>query len=241
MARDTGQGNPGSRQQRGPYQSDPTRRASAPRGSSGQGSTGTSTSTRTGEQAREIRTQREEGARGRMGTEVTRRPAVQGPFGGPFTVMQRLASDVDRLFEQFGFGRAGFGVIPSFGRYFGEDVGFPADRGVQAVWSPQIEVTRQEDQVVVRADLPGLDRDDLRIEIENDLLTLSGERRAEEEEEREGFFRSERSYGRFQRTIALPEGANADQAQATYKDGVLEVTVPTPKQETRKGKRIPVR
>src|SRR6185503_13501622 len=79
---------------------------------------------------------------------------------------------------------------------------------------------------------PGLTKDDVKVELTNDMLTLSGERQEEKEEKREGFYRSERSYGSFYRQIPLPEGTKTEDANATFRNGVLEITMPAPKVET---------
>ena len=104
------------------------------------------------------------------------------------------------------------------------------------VWSPQIETFEREGQLVVRADLPGLKKDDVNVEITDDAITISGERRNEDEERREGYYRSERSYGSFFRSIPLPEGVNAEDANATFNNGVLEITMQAVK-ETNRGRR----
>ena len=106
---------------------------------------------------------------------------------------------------------------------------------------PQVETTLRGDRLVVRADLPGIDKDDVRVEIDNDVLTISGERRNEQRDERDGYFRSERSYGSFFRAIPLPEGVNTDQCEAKFNDGVLEISLPAPKQEDRKTRQIQIR
>lgn len=262
MARESTQANQGSQQrQRSHTQSthdDQQKRTAGQRtnathkGAQSSSASTASTATST-DRPREIRTQREEGgSMVRPGSGITPRRGgalVQGPgtspfATSPFALMQRMAADMDRLFEQFGFGRADFGLSPAFGSFFDDaSTSFTPtlSRAAKTLWSPQVEVTRRGDQVVVRADLPGLDRDDLRVEIDNGMLSISGERREEEEEDREGFYRSERSYGRFHRVIALPEGVNADECKATYKDGVLEVTVSAPKEEERRSKRIQIR
>ena len=91
-----------------------------------------------------------------------------------------------------------------------------------------IDVVQKNDQPLIKADLPGLKREDVTVEITDDAVILQGERKHDEEEEREGFYRSERSYGSFYRVIPLPTGAITEQAQATFKDGVLEITIPAP-------------
>jgi HSP20 family protein len=160
-------------------------------------------------------------------------------IGNPFAAMRRWSEDMDRLFQDFGFGQLGFGRSPF------RDVGMLGDRlgsGQDDVggWSPQVEAFRRGDNFVVRADLPGMKKDDVTVEVENNLLTISGERADEREENRDGFYRSERSYGQFYRAIPLPEGVNADQCEATFKDGVLEVSLKAPQQRER-SRQIPIR
>jgi len=87
---------------------------------------------------------------------------------------------------------------------------------------------------VIRADLPGLSKDDVNVEMNDDAITISGERRNENEEQREGYYRSERSYGSFYRQIPLPEGVNPKDAQATFRDGVLEITLKAPQLKSQK-------
>ena len=88
--------------------------------------------------------------------------------------------------------------------------------------------------------MPGLSRDDLSVEIGDNALTIRGERKYDHEEERDGVFRSERSYGSFYRVVPLPEGAVADSAKAAFKDGVLEIVMQAPSQEVRRGRRIEI-
>ena len=93
---------------------------------------------------------------------------------------------------------------------------------------------------MVRADLPGMRRDDVQVDVDNDVLTIAGERRQENEENREGVFRSERSYGQFYRAIPLPENVDTSKVKASFNDGVLEVTAPLPKEEQRRSTRIAI-
>lgn len=164
--------------------------------------------------------------------------------GNPFLLMQRMAEDMDRLFEQFGFGRMGLGTLPAPGSLLGLEPWRGTSRVGRtepALWSPQVEVRQRGDDIVIRADLPGVERDNVHVEVENDVLTIRGERREEHEEEQEGFYRSERSYGQFHRMLPLPEGVSADEVEATFKDGVLEITLPAPKQQEQRARRIEVR
>ncbi|HET9426402.1 MAG TPA: Hsp20/alpha crystallin family protein [Gemmatimonadaceae bacterium] len=169
-------------------------------------------------------------------------PARAGAFADPFTLMQRMSEDMDRLFGQLGFGRGlnGLGVSP-FATLSSGLGASPGGRFAPSPWSPQVETFRRGDKIVVRADLPGMKKEDLHVEVQDDVLTIQGERREEHEDDREGIYRSERSYGEFYRAIPLPEGVSGEQCDASYKDGVLEVTLPAPKSEPRKAKRIQVR
>jgi HSP20 family protein len=155
---------------------------------------------------------------------ATRRDPFDVFGGGPFGLMRRMQEDFDRIFSSFGGGRA----VPS------------GLAGLEADWAPAIEVFQRGNDLVVRAEVPGLSREDLSVEIGDDELTVSGERKQEREDEHEGIYRSERSYGRFCRVIPLPEGALADNAKADFRDGILEIIVPTPPQEVRRGRRIEI-
>jgi HSP20 family protein len=151
-----------------------------------------------------------------------------------------MADDMDRLLENIGTGRAAE-VFPALATSLSRDVwndGPASDRGI---WSPQVETFRRGDKLVVRADLPGLKKEDVKVEIEDGILTISGERSDEHKEDKDGFFRTERSYGRFSRMLALPDGVSEEKCDATFNNGVLEVTLPVPKQTERKAKEIGIR
>jgi HSP20 family protein len=164
-------------------------------------------------------------------------------MNSPFELMQRMSDDMDRLFEQFGFGRMGLGLGATVGSLLGSDLADRSQRlsSGQTFWAPQVETMRRGDRFVVRADLPGINKDDVNVEVDNDVLSISGERRSEQRDEREGFFRSERSYGSFYRAIPLPEAVSADQVEAKFNDGVLEISLPAPKRAERKTRKIPIR
>jgi HSP20 family protein len=169
---------------------------------------------------------------------ITRR----GQFGpaqfmsNPFTFLRRFGEDMDRLFEDFGMG-SGL-QAPMFEREFGRsrDLG---EMGM-SMWSPQVELFERGNKLVVRADLPGMTRDDVNVEIADGALVIRGERRSEREENEEGFYRTERSYGSFYRRIPLPEGVNAENANATFHNGVLEITMPAP-QNAEQRRRLEIR
>jgi HSP20 family protein len=146
----------------------------------------------------------------------------------PFALVRRFTEEMDRMFENFGVG----GGLPA--SQFGGGIGQGA-----AFFSPQVEVFEREGQLVVRADLPGLTKDDVRVEITDNGILLEGERRYEHEENQGGVYRSERSYGSFRRLVPLPEGADAENAEATFKNGVLEITMQAPQQQSR-GRQIEI-
>jgi len=130
---------------------------------------------------------------------------------------------MDQMFETFGFGRR----WPAPWRESGG-----------TAWAPDVEVFQKDNELTIRADLPGLKRDEVSVEVTDNMVTIQGERKREHEEEREGFYRSERTYGSFQRVIQLPEGTISDQAKATFRDGVLEIVMPAP--PSSRGRRLEI-
>jgi len=147
--------------------------------------------------------------------------ARKTPEFNPFGMMRRFTKDMERLFDDFG----GFRFPDFFDK---ESLPFGTELK-DFDWMPQIEVLQKNGDLMVKADLPGLTKDDVKVELTDEMLTISGERKEEKEEKREGFFRSERTYGRFYRQIPLPEGATTDKANATFMNGVLEVKIPVAK------------
>ena len=106
-------------------------------------------------------------------------------------------------------------------------------------WVPAMDLVETEDRFVLRADLPGLTEDDVSIEFENNVLTVSGERKAEHEDRKEGYYRVERSYGSFSRSLTLPEGVDPEAVEASFDNGVLEVRIPKP--EERKPRKVAIK
>jgi HSP20 family protein len=133
----------------------------------------------------------------------------------PFELMRRFASEMDR----------------SFGSWQGQG------SSQAALWSPRVEVFERSGNMIVRAELPGLDKDDVKIELSDNELIIHGERKSEHEEKSEGFYQSELSYGSFYRSIPLANDVNVEQVQAQFNNGVLEVTIPVPE---RKRRQIPI-
>ncbi len=132
----------------------------------------------------------------------------------PFREMTSLQSRVNRLADSLWSGR-------------------------QESWVPAVDVFDTQDAVVLKAELPGMKVADIQIEVDDNVLTLKGERTFQEKLDDERYYRVEWRYGSFQRSLALPQGVKADDIQATYEDGVLQVTVP--KAEAEKPRRIEVK
>jgi HSP20 family protein len=110
--------------------------------------------------------------------------------------------------------------------------------GAMRRWMPPMDLVETENDFVLRADLPGLSEEDVSIEVEDRVLTLSGERKAEHESAKEGYHRVERAFGAFARSLTLPEGVNAEAVEAHFDRGVLEIRIPKPEQ--RKPRKITI-
>lgn len=145
----------------------------------------------------------------------------------PFAVMRRFNEEMDRLFQEFGFG----GGFP--GSSLGREMSMFGEHA-PSMWSPQVEVFERAGELVVRADLPGLKKDEVQVDITDNALVIRGERRSEREEEEEGYYRTERSYGSFYRAIPLPEGVDTENAEANFRNGVLEITMAAPERAGRR-------
>ena len=130
------------------------------------------------------------------------------------------------------------GLHPEIDRVFDAFFGAPFVDGRTRRWVPAVDLVEGDNELVLRADLPGLERDDVEVEIKDGVLTVSGERKAEHEEKSDGFHRVERAYGSFSRSIRLPKGVEADAVTADFDKGVLEVHVPKP--EERKPHRVQI-
>ncbi|HSC02327.1 MAG TPA: Hsp20/alpha crystallin family protein [Solirubrobacteraceae bacterium] len=120
-----------------------------------------------------------------------------------------------------------------FDRLFDEWLG-----GHERAWTPAIDVVREDDHLVLRADLPGIKPEEVKLEVEDDILTVSGEHRESTEEKEKNYVRRERRYGSFSRSMTLPQGVDAKEIKATTHDGVVEVTIPLPKEAKKEPVRI---
>ena len=114
-------------------------------------------------------------------------------------------------------------------RFFGPGARERSVWGTEA-WAPAIESHVDKDTLIVKADLPGIDPKEVSISVTGNQLTIEGERKREEKKEEKDYFYREVAYGKFSRTMTLPEGVDADKVKASYKNGVLEITMPAPKQ-----------
>jgi HSP20 family protein len=142
------------------------------------------------------------------------------PFtGSPFALMRRMSEEMDRMFGDWG-----------------PNQNTPTSL---SQWSPAIEVAQRDGNYVVHAELPGLKPEEVNVEVADDALIIQGERKSQQEQNQGGIQRSERRYGQFYRSIPLPDGVNADQVQATFQNGVLEVRVPMPQQQSNR-RQIPI-
>jgi len=145
-----------------------------------------------------------------------------GPYeffrANPFSLLRRMTEEMDRMFQETGLER---------------------ETSTGTGWSPAIDVSQREGTYNIHAELPGLDPKDVKVEVENDALVIQGERRSEHEEKQGGMQRSERQYGFFYRSIPLPEGAKVDQAKAKFNNGVLEIAIPVPEQQSNR-RSIPI-
>jgi len=145
----------------------------------------------------------------------------------PGNLVRRIRDEMDRLFEDLGVHNLTRSLPTS------ESLGL-------SMWAPEVEVFERQGELVVRADLPGLTKDDITLDVTDSAITIDGERRQEHEETEEGYYRSERSYGRFTRRIPLPDGVDIDTAKAQFRDGVLEVTFAAPERKGLKSRKLEI-
>src|ERR687894_382775 len=139
----------------------------------------------------------------------------------PFRDLRSLQDEVNRLFST------------NLGRNFG-------DEGIaRGAWTPTVDIYENKDQIVLEAELPGMNREDFELTVENNVLTLRGERRFEKKEETDNYHRVERAYGSFARSFTLPQTVSSENATAEYKNGVLRVALQ--KREEVKARRIEIK
>lgn len=134
----------------------------------------------------------------------------------PFALMRKVTEELER----------------TFGDPFWPAFKWPAFRGFAipetVAWAPKIDVFEKDNRLFTRVDLPGMKKEDVKVEVTDGHLALSGERKQEKEEKKDNVYRTEREYGSFYRAVPLPEGVKLEDVKATFTDGVLEVSVPLP-------------
>ena len=135
----------------------------------------------------------------------------------PFRDLVSVQDDMNRLFDDF------FGRLPM------------RTEGMERMWAPNVDVSETKDNIIVTAEIPGMTKDDIKVTLNENTLTLSGEKKREKEA---NYHRIERSYGSFTRSFDLPTTVQFDKIKANYKDGVLQITLP--KSEEVKPKEIPI-
>ena len=117
-------------------------------------------------------------------------------------------------------------------------IGRMADDSDLGMWTPAVDLYEKDDHYMIKAELPGVNKDNIKIDLKDRLLTLSGERTHNNEVKEENYYRRERSYGKFQRAFTLPADVDSDKIKAEYKDGVLQIKVPKP--EEKKAKQVTI-
>jgi HSP20 family protein len=146
---------------------------------------------------------------------LRRSPKAPIAIGGEgFGLLRQMTSELDRMLES--------PVWPTFA--------WPALGAAKnaAAWSPGIDVFEKDNRLITKVDLPGLKKEDVKVELTDGHLVISGERKTEAEEKKDDFYRCEREYGSFYRAVPLPAGVKAEDVKAIFTDGVLEVTLPLP-------------
>jgi HSP20 family protein len=143
----------------------------------------------------------------------------------PARELGTIQNEMNRLFNTFFDAPTGGG-------------GNGGNGGTLRRWTPAMDLVENEHDFVLRADLPGMTEGDVNIELEDNVLTISGERKSEHEDRKAGYYRVERSFGTFRRSLGLPEGVDPESVKATFANGVLEVTVPKP--EERKPRKVQI-
>jgi HSP20 family protein len=146
------------------------------------------------------------------------------PFDHPVNLLSRFTRDMERFFDAFGLARP-VGEKPLL---------------EQTQWIPDVDIVEKDGILAIRADLPGMTRKDVSVEITDNTLSIKGERKTDVEEKHDGILRQERTYGSFVRTFPLPETVKAEEVQATFINGVLEVKVVLPAEKMMKPRRIEV-
>jgi HSP20 family protein len=155
------------------------------------------------------------------------------PLSNPFQFFRRMTDEMDRWFDR---------ALNGYPTQQNEPFGSPTRAfSGSAFWAPRIEAFQRGDEFIVRAELPGLKKEDVRVNVTDDSIVIEGERRDEFENTHGDVYHTERSYGSFYREVPLPEGAISDKADASFKHGVLEVKLKAPPSEVRRGRSVDIK
>jgi HSP20 family protein len=144
----------------------------------------------------------------------------------PIALLRQMTAELERAFDE-----------PFWSRRWPL---FRAGVGAEANWAPKVDVFEKDNRLITRVDLPGVKKEDVAVEVTDGHLELSGERKRETEEKKDNVYRTEREYGSFYRTVALPEGVKLEDVKATFADGVLEVSVPLPVRPEAKARKVEI-
>jgi HSP20 family protein len=158
-----------------------------------------------------------------------KKEATLVPTGGsrdPFALLRQMTSELDRAFVDWPSFR-----WPTLGLFAAPE---------PIAWAPKIDVFEKDGRLVTRVDLPGMKKEDVTVEVTDGYLMLSGERKHEAEEKKDDFYRSEREYGSFYRSVPMPEGVKFEDVKATFTNGVLEVSVPMPAKQEPKAQKVTI-
>ena len=143
----------------------------------------------------------------------------------PFALLRQMTSELDRVFDE------------PFFNFRWPALHVPA---APTAWAPRVDVFERDGRLVTKVDLPGVKKEDVSVQVTDGHLALSGERKHETEETRDNVYRSEREYGSFYRAVPLPQGVKLEDVNATFSDGVLEVSVPLPNQPEAKVRKVDI-
>jgi len=155
----------------------------------------------------------------KTGTQMAPMRALRGLSADPFRELFELQRGIDHL--------------------FGENFGASPEGVASKAWTPAVDVYEDDDSFLIKVELPEVNREDVKVSLNDNMLSISGERRVENEEKRENYHRVERSYGQFYRSFTLPPNVSTEAINAQFKDGVLRLTLP--KREEAKPKQIEVK
>lgn len=146
----------------------------------------------------------------------------------PFTLLRQMTAELDQMLQ-----------APSWTSF--PTAPFGTRAGAQAVtWLPEVDVFERGNQLITKIDLPGLKKEDVKVEVTDGQLAISGERKTDAEEKKDDFYRCERAYGSFYRVVPLPEGVKPQEVKATFADGVLEVSLPLPTKAEAKAHKVEI-